>query len=57
MKWEKNLDFLKIGRKQVIIAVGNYGEIFERNLTPIGLPRGVNKPWTQGGLLYSMPFR
>ncbi len=43
--------------KQVIIAVGNYGEIFERNLTPIGLPRGVNKPWTQGGLLYSMPFR
>ena len=43
--------------RQVIAAVGNYGEIFERNLTPIGLPRGVNKPWTQGGLLYAMPFR
>ena len=43
--------------KQIVMAVGNYGEIFERNLTPIGLPRGVNKPWTQGGLLYSMPFR
>ena len=43
--------------KQIIVAVGNYGEIFERNLTPIGLPRGVNKPWTQGGLLYAMPFR
>lgn len=43
--------------KQIIMAVGNYGEIFERNLTPIGLPRGVNKPWTEGGLLYSMPFR
>ena len=42
---------------QVITAVGNYGEIFERNLTPIRLPRGVNKPWTQGGLLYAMPFR
>jgi len=42
---------------QVINAVGNYGEIFERNLTPIGLPRGVNRPWTQGGLLYAMPFR
>ena len=42
---------------QVINAVGNYGEIFERNLTPLGLPRGVNKPWTQGGLLYAMPFR
>ena len=43
--------------KQIIMAVGNYGEIFERNLTPIGLPRGVNKPWTQGGLFYAMPFR
>ena len=43
--------------RQVITAVGNYGEIFERNLTPLGLPRGVNKPWTQGGLLYAMPFR
>ncbi len=42
---------------QVVSAVGNYGEIFERNLTPLGLPRGVNKPWTQGGLLYAMPFR
>ncbi len=42
---------------QVIAAVGNYGEIFERNLAPIRLPRGVNKPWTQGGLLYAMPFR
>ena len=42
---------------QAINAVGNYGEIFERNLRPLGLPRGVNKPWTQGGLLYAMPFR
>ena len=43
--------------RQVIAAVGNYGEIFERNLVPLGLPRGVNKPWTQGGLLYAIPFR
>lgn len=43
--------------RQAIGAVGHYGEIFERNLTPLGLPRGVNKPWTEGGLLYSMPFR
>jgi general L-amino acid transport system substrate-binding protein len=42
---------------QVVAAVGNYSEIFERNLTPLDLPRGVNKPWTQGGLLYAMPFR
>ena len=38
-------------------AVGHYGEIFDRNLAPLGLPRGVNKPWTEGGLLYAMPFR
>ena len=53
----KKLGLPKDWAKQIIIAVGNYGEIFERNLTPIGLPRGINKPWTEGGLLYSMPFR
>ena len=45
---------------QVIKAVGNYGEIFERNIgpkTPIGLERGVNALWTKGGLQYSPPFR
>ena len=51
------LSLSKDWARQVIAAVGNYGEIFERNLTPFGLPRGVNTPWTQGGLLYAMPFR
>ena len=44
----------------VIAAVGNYGEVFERNIgedTPIGLARGVNALWTDGGLIYSPPFR
>jgi general L-amino acid transport system substrate-binding protein len=44
----------------VITAVGNYGEIFERHLgesTPIGLARGLNALWTQGGLQYAPPFR
>ena len=44
----------------VISQVGNYGEIFERNLgpdTPFNLSRGVNALWTDGGLLYSPPFR
>lgn len=44
----------------VIKKVGNYGEIFERNLgkgTKIGFDRGLNRLWTQGGLLYSPPFR
>jgi general L-amino acid transport system substrate-binding protein len=42
---------------QVVSQVGNYGEIFERHLTPMGASRGVNRPWTDGGLLYSPPFR
>jgi general L-amino acid transport system substrate-binding protein len=44
----------------VITQVGNYGEIFDRNLgpdTPFGLSRGPNALWTNGGLLYSPPFR
>ncbi|MCU0475510.1 MAG: amino acid ABC transporter substrate-binding protein [Anaerolineae bacterium] len=42
----------------VIRSVGNYGEIYERNLTtPFGLARGVNALWTDGGLMYSPPFR
>ncbi len=42
---------------QVVKQVGNYGEIFERNLTPLGLERGVNALWTDGGLLYPPPYR
>ena len=44
----------------IIKSVGNYGEIFERNIgtkTPIGLSRGQNALWTNGGLQYSPPFR
>ncbi len=45
---------------RAISAGGNYGEIFEANIgeaTPIGLSRGLNALWTQGGLQYSPPFR
>jgi general L-amino acid transport system substrate-binding protein len=44
----------------VIRQVGNYGEIFDRNLgpdTPFKLGRGLNDLWTNGGLMYSPPFR
>ena len=44
----------------VITQVGNYGEIFDRNLgpdTPFNLGRGVNDLWTNGGLMYAPPFR
>jgi general L-amino acid transport system substrate-binding protein len=42
----------------VIRTVGNYGEVFDRNLAPIGLQRGRNGLWTSpGGLQYAPPFR
>lgn len=43
-----------------IRAVGNYGEMFERNLgqgSPLKLPRGKNDLWSRGGLMYSAPIR
>lgn len=44
---------------KVLAGVGNYAEIFERNLgeeTPMQLSRGVNALWTQGGILYAPPM-
>nr|WP_246301723.1 transporter substrate-binding domain-containing protein [Granulicella arctica] len=44
----------------VILAVGNYGEIFNRNLgtdSPLKLPRGLNALWNQGGLMYALPLK
>ena len=44
----------------IIKQVGNYGEIFDRNVgpnTPLGLERGLNALWTKGGLMYAAPFR
>ncbi len=46
--------------RNAIAASGNYGEIFETNIgesTPIGLARGLNAQWTNGGLMYAPPFR
>ena len=44
---------------RTVKAVGNYGEVFERNVgtgSPLKLERGVNQQWRQGGLMYSPPF-
>jgi general L-amino acid transport system substrate-binding protein len=44
----------------VISQVGNYGEIYERTVGPdtaLGLERGANAQWTDGGLLYAPPYR
>jgi general L-amino acid transport system substrate-binding protein len=46
--------------RHVITDVGNYGEVFERNVgtaTPIALERGLNALWTRGGLLFAPPLK
>jgi general L-amino acid transport system substrate-binding protein len=45
---------------RIIKAVGNYGEIFERNVgqgSPLKIARGLNGLWTKGGLQYGLPVR
>lgn len=45
---------------RIIAEIGNYGEVFEAHIgenTTVGLARGLNAQWTEGGLLYSPPFR
>jgi general L-amino acid transport system substrate-binding protein len=44
---------------RVLRAVGNYGEMYERNIgrdSPLKIERGLNRPWTQGGLHYAPPI-
>lgn len=45
---------------QIVKAVGNYGEVFERNVgsgSPLKIDRGLNKLWTNGGIQYAPPIR
>jgi general L-amino acid transport system substrate-binding protein len=42
---------------RIIRQVGNLGEVWERNITPLGIPRGINGLWTKGGLQYAPPIR
>ena len=45
---------------QIVKQVGNYGEIFERTVgkgSPLGIERGVNALWNQGGFMYAPPIR
>ena len=45
---------------QIVKKIGNYGEVFERNLgdnTPLKIKRGLNELWTKGGLQYAPPLR
>ena len=45
---------------RVVKSVGNYGEVFERNVgqqSPLKLPRGNNRLWNKGGLMFAPPLR
>ena len=55
-----NLGIRKDWALQLVKQVGNYGEIFERNVginTPLAIKRGINALWTDGGLQYAPPIR
>ena len=41
----------------IVKAVGNYGEMWDRTITPMGIPRGINNLWNKGGLHYPPPIR
>jgi general L-amino acid transport system substrate-binding protein len=42
---------------KAVRAVGNFGEMWERHVTPLGMQRGINNLWTHGGLMYAPPMR
>lgn len=42
---------------QIVRQVGNYAEQWDRNVTPLGLQRGLNRLWTDGGIHYPPPAR
>jgi general L-amino acid transport system substrate-binding protein len=55
----KNLGVSEEWAANAIKAVGNYGEVFERNLgseSPLGIPRGLNQLWNNGGIQYAPPI-
>ena len=41
----------------IVKSVGNYGEIYDRNIAPLGIQRTLNNLWTKGGLMYPPPMR
>ena len=56
----KNLGLGKNWSYNIIKQVGNYGEVFDKHLGPqtaVNLPRGLNRLWTKGGILYAPPVR
>jgi general L-amino acid transport system substrate-binding protein len=57
-EFDAGLNLPKDFAVKVVEAVGNYGEIYDRHVAPLGLEeRGPNALWTDGGLLYAPPYR
>ena len=56
----KDMKLKKDWAYQIVKQVGNYGEMFERNVgkgSPLKIERGLNAQWNKGGLQYAPPFR
>ena len=56
----EDLGLTKDWAVRVIRHVGNYGEVYERNVgtgSKLGIPRGLNQLWTAGGIMYAPPVR
>ena len=53
----KMLDLEPAWALNVVAQVGNYGESFKRNLEPLGVERGLNRLWRDGGLMFAPPLR
>jgi len=56
----EQLGLTKDWAARAVRAVGNYGEIYERNVgtqSELSIPRGLNALWTQGGIQYAPPIR
>ena len=56
----EELGLTKDWAARIIRHVGNYGEVYERNVgsgSKLGIPRGLNQLWNAGGILYAPPIR
>jgi general L-amino acid transport system substrate-binding protein len=59
-EYGENLDLTKDWAARIVRHVGNYGEVYERNVgsgSKLGIPRGLNQLWNAGGILYAPPIR
>ncbi len=60
MTANSDLHFMRLAYAEALKAVGNYGEVYERNVglqSKLGIPRGLNALWTHGGIQYAPPVR